>query len=141
MTSATTSKKRFVGTWIESMMTYLWVSSGEPMRPVSCSRSAPKGLAMTGDGKMAQYKDVIEIKSDDRRTLPTGNVLTPTRHLTADLFGSSIDLEEAASPHTCATGGRELFTVGTYTVPVLPLHGARLRPFDLCQRSFGAAER
>lgn len=60
---------RFVGTWIGSMMTNLWVYDGEldPAERVLTLNS--KGPSMAGDGTMAQYQDVIELKSDDHRVL------------------------------------------------------------------------
>ena len=44
-------QRRYVGTWIGSMMTHA------------------EGPHMAAEGKMAQYKDVIEFKSDDHRVL------------------------------------------------------------------------
>jgi hypothetical protein len=68
--------KRFVGTWIGSMMTHLWIYDGE-LDP------AQKVLTLNADGprftdptKMAKYKDVIELKNDDHRLL--------TSHLLGD---------------------------------------------------------
>lgn len=62
-------KQRYVGTWIGSMMTYLWVYEGE-LDPEACTLSlSAEGPAMTGEGKMAKYKDVIEFKSGDHRVL------------------------------------------------------------------------
>ncbi len=63
-------KKRYVGTWIGSMMTYLWVYDGEldaeagKVLTLNC-----EGPSFTAEGKTARYKDVIEFKSDDHRVL------------------------------------------------------------------------
>ena len=61
-------RKRYVGTFIASMMTHLWLYDG--------TRDATRGLvldtegpSMAGDGTMAKYQDVIEIGSPDRRVL------------------------------------------------------------------------
>ena len=68
-------KKRFVGTWIGSMMTHLWVYDGEldaTGKILSLYSEGPD--MMGGGGKMVKYKDVIELKSDDHRLL-SGHVL------------------------------------------------------------------
>jgi hypothetical protein len=51
------------------MMTNLWVYDGEldPAERVLTLNS--KGPSMAGDGTIAQYQDVIELKSDDHRVL------------------------------------------------------------------------
>jgi polyisoprenoid-binding protein YceI len=67
-------KKRFVGTWIGSMMTHLWVYDGELDAAGRVLTLHAEGPSMAGDGKMAKYKDVIEFKSDDHRVL-TSHVL------------------------------------------------------------------
>jgi hypothetical protein len=66
-------KERFVGTWIGSMMTHLWVYDGEldaSGRVLTLSTEGPK-LApdATPTGAKARYRDVIEIKNDSERTL------------------------------------------------------------------------
>ena len=62
-------KKRFVGTFIGSMMTNLWVYDGALDASGKVLTLDTEGPGMTGDGKMAAYKDVIEILSKDERTL------------------------------------------------------------------------
>lgn len=62
-------KKRFVGTFIGSMMTNLWVYNGSLDASEKVLTLDTEGPGMTGDGKIAKYQDVIEIKSDDQRTL------------------------------------------------------------------------
>ena len=62
-------KQRYVGTWIGSMMTYLWrydgaLDAGETMLTLNS-----EGPVMTGEEKLGKYKDVIEFKSDDHRVL------------------------------------------------------------------------
>jgi len=63
------ARQRFVGTWIGSMMTHLWVYEGtlDATRRILTLES--EGPSMSGDGKTARYRDVIEMKSDDYRTL------------------------------------------------------------------------
>ncbi|NJP09083.1 MAG: DUF1579 domain-containing protein [Leptolyngbyaceae cyanobacterium RU_5_1] len=62
-------KQRFVGTWIGSMMTYLWSYDGELDANETVLTLNSDGPAMTGDDKMAKYRDVIEFKSDDHRVM------------------------------------------------------------------------
>ncbi len=62
-------KKRFVGTFIGSMMTNLWVYDGSLDASEKVLTLDTEGPGMTGDGKIAKYQDVIEIKSDNERTL------------------------------------------------------------------------
>lgn len=68
------AKKRFVGTWIGSMMTHLWVYDGELDADQSVLTLNSEGPSMSDDGTMARYRDVIEFKSDDHRVL-TASVL------------------------------------------------------------------
>ncbi|MEB3357354.1 MAG: DUF1579 domain-containing protein [Synechococcales bacterium] len=69
-------KQRYVGTWIGSMMTYLWLYDGEMDTAKQVLTLSSEGPAMNGQGKMAQYRDVITIQSDDCRVL--------TSHLLGD---------------------------------------------------------
>jgi hypothetical protein len=62
-------KPRYVGTWIGSMMTYLWQYDGELDAGETVLTLNSDGPSMTGDEKLAKYKDVIEFKSDDHRVL------------------------------------------------------------------------
>jgi hypothetical protein len=62
-------KQRFVGTWLGTMMTNLWVYSG-------WLDESEKVLTLEADGpgfedptKTETYRDVIEFKTDDYRTL------------------------------------------------------------------------
>lgn len=65
-------KKHFIGTFIASVMTHLWVyERGELDEAERVLTLHAEGPSMSPDekGKMAQYRDVIELKSDDHRTL------------------------------------------------------------------------
>jgi hypothetical protein len=62
-------KRRFVGTWIGSMMTHLWIYDGELDADERVLTLHSEGPSMTGDGTMAHYRDVIEFKSEDHRLL------------------------------------------------------------------------
>jgi len=71
-------KQRYVGTWIGSMMTYLWQYDGELDASETVLTLHNEGPAMSGEDKMAKYKDVIEFKSDDHRIL-TSHMLSDDR--------------------------------------------------------------
>ncbi|RJG10609.1 DUF1579 domain-containing protein [Pseudomonas cavernicola] len=62
-------KKRFVGTWIGSMMPHLWVYDGELDAAARVLTLDTEGPNMAAEGALAKYKDVIELKSDDQRVL------------------------------------------------------------------------
>jgi hypothetical protein len=49
-------KQRYVGTWIGSMMTYLWLYEGELDANETVLTLNSEGLSITGDEKMAKYK-------------------------------------------------------------------------------------
>jgi hypothetical protein len=63
------AKKRFVGTFIGSMMTNLWVYDGGLDAAGKKLTLDAEGPSFAGDGKTALYKDAIEFKSDDERVL------------------------------------------------------------------------
>jgi hypothetical protein len=67
-------KKRYVGTFIGSMMTNLWVYEGELDAASKVLTLDTEGPSFTAEGKIAKYKDAIEIKSDNHRVL-TSNFL------------------------------------------------------------------
>jgi hypothetical protein len=69
-------KQRYVGTWIGSMMTQLWVYDGELDAAGKMLTLNADGPSMAAEGKMTKYRDVIEFKSDDHRVL--------TSHLLGD---------------------------------------------------------
>ena len=63
------ARRRFVGTFIASMMTHLWVYDGELDAGGRVLTLDTEGPSFTAVGKMARYKDVIEIKDDGGRLL------------------------------------------------------------------------
>lgn len=67
-------KQRYIGTWVGSMMTYLWVYDGELNADEKVLTLNSEGPSMTGEGKLAKYKDVTEFKSNDHRVM-TSHVL------------------------------------------------------------------
>lgn len=62
-------KKRYVGTFIGSMMTHLWVYDGALDEAERALTLQAEGPSMAAEGKMATYRDVIEFKSHDHRVL------------------------------------------------------------------------
>lgn len=67
-------KARYVGSWVGSMMTHLWIYDGslDTTRKILTLNS--EGPTFSGEDKLAQYRDVIELKSDDHRVM-TSHVL------------------------------------------------------------------
>jgi hypothetical protein len=62
-------RKRYVGTFLGSMMTHLWVYDGELDPTGKVLTLDTEGPNFAAEGKMAKYKDRIEFKSDDHRVL------------------------------------------------------------------------
>jgi hypothetical protein len=62
-------RKRYVGTWIGSMMTHLWVYDGSLDAAGKVLTLNAEGPSFTDEGKMVQYQDIIELKSNDHRVL------------------------------------------------------------------------
>ncbi|HEU4888345.1 MAG TPA: DUF1579 domain-containing protein [Thermoanaerobaculia bacterium] len=62
-------KKRFVGSFLGSMMTNLWIYEGTLDADGRVLTLDTEGPGMSGDGTLAKYKDSIEFKSDDERVM------------------------------------------------------------------------
>jgi hypothetical protein len=62
-------KKRFVGTFVGSMMTNLWVYDGELDNTEKVLTLNSEGPDFAVAGKTARYKDVIEFNTDDHRVM------------------------------------------------------------------------
>lgn len=69
-------KKRFVGTFIVSVMTYLWPYCGTLDATGQVLTLDSEGPNFSGDGTMSKYQDIIEFIGDDHRTL-SSQVLGP----------------------------------------------------------------
>lgn len=86
------TKKRFVGTFIGSMMTFMWVYDGELEADGKTLSLYCDGPSFTEEGKMAPYKDVITIVSPDHRML-TSHTKGPNgewvRFMTANYYRKS----------------------------------------------------
>jgi hypothetical protein len=62
-------KQRYIGTWVGSMMTHLWLYDGSLDAEKNRLTLNAEGPNCAEEGKLAKYKDVIEIKSSDHRLL------------------------------------------------------------------------
>jgi hypothetical protein len=62
-------RKQYIGTWVGSMMTHLWVYEGLLDATAKVLTLSAEGPSCTGDGKLAKYQDVIEIGDADHRVL------------------------------------------------------------------------
>jgi hypothetical protein len=62
-------RQRFVGTFVGSMMTYLWVYDGGLDAEGKRLTLECEGPSMKGDGSMEPYRDIIEIVDADHRKL------------------------------------------------------------------------
>lgn len=63
------AKGRFVGSFIASMMSMMWLYEGSLDAEGKSLVLDTEGPSMTGDGSMAKYQDVITFLSPDHRTL------------------------------------------------------------------------
>lgn len=62
-------KQRFTGTWVGSMMHYLWIYDGELDSTGKILTLAADGPSMVDPALTMKYKDVHEFVSDDHRIL------------------------------------------------------------------------
>ena len=79
-------KKRFVGTWFGSMMTALWIYEGERDASGNVLTLNTEGPSFAGDGTLAKYRDIVEVKSDDhyiQRSTTQGEAGKWTEFMTA----------------------------------------------------------
>jgi Protein of unknown function (DUF1579) len=61
--------KQFVGTFIASVMTYLWTYRGTLNATGNVLTLDTEGPSFAGDGTMSKYQDIIEFIDDNHRTL------------------------------------------------------------------------
>ena len=61
-------QKRFVGTFVATMMTHMWIYNGSLDAAGKVLTLDTEGPNFT-DGKLTKYQDVIEILNDNERTL------------------------------------------------------------------------
>lgn len=63
------AKGRYVGTWVGSMMTYLWVYEGALDASGKVLTLDTVGPSFEDPSKTTRYQDIITIEDDDNRTL------------------------------------------------------------------------
>ena len=63
------ARKHFVGTFIGSMMTHLWVYEGDLDEGGQQLTLRAQGPDCSGNGRMVQYRDVITFRDDNHREL------------------------------------------------------------------------
>ena len=61
--------KRFVGSWIGTMMNHFWVCEGTLSEDGKTLTLESDGPSMKNDGTLARYRDEIVLDGDDRRLL------------------------------------------------------------------------
>ena len=61
--------KRFVGTFVASMMTHLWLYNGTLDQAGKVLTLDCEGPSFSGGDTLAKYQDVIEFIDDDHRVL------------------------------------------------------------------------
>lgn len=80
-------KGRFVGTFIASVMSNLWVYDGKLDATGKVLTLDCEGPSFAGDGTLAKYQDIIEMKSENHRVM-TSQVQGPdgewTQFMTAN---------------------------------------------------------
>jgi hypothetical protein len=69
MTIGYDPEKGYLGTWIGSMMTHMWIYKGELDSSGKKLTLSAEGPDFVEKGKTAQYRDTIEFVDDDYRTL------------------------------------------------------------------------
>lgn len=62
-------KQRYIGSWVGSMMSCLWLYDGELDTAKNVLTLNSEGPSMTVEGKIGKYRDVIEFESDDWRVM------------------------------------------------------------------------
>lgn len=63
------ARQRFVGTFVGSMMTHLWIYEGTLDEAGEVLTLDAEGPDFSGEAKMRSYQDIIEWVSDDHRVL------------------------------------------------------------------------
>ena len=63
------ASKQFVGSFIASVMTHLWVYHGTLDATSRVLTLDTEGPGFTGEGPLVKYQDIIEFVTDDHRTL------------------------------------------------------------------------
>ncbi|NJM98793.1 MAG: DUF1579 domain-containing protein [Phormidesmis sp. RL_2_1] len=62
-------KQQFVGTWVGSIMTYIWPYEGELNVEQNVLTLNSEGPDMTIEGKTTKYRDIIQLQGSDLRVM------------------------------------------------------------------------
>lgn len=62
-------RERYVGSWVGSMMTHMWVYEGSLDAAGATLTLDTEGPGMAGDGSLARYQDIYEVVSEDHRLM------------------------------------------------------------------------
>jgi hypothetical protein len=65
--------KKFIGTWVDSMMSHLWKYEGTIDRSGKVLTLEADGPSFTQPGKLARYRDVYEFKGKDQVVLSSSS--------------------------------------------------------------------
>jgi hypothetical protein len=68
------AKEVFVGSWVGSMMTHMWVYRGTLDAAQKVLTLDTEGPSEKGDGSTARYRDTITLVSPDERTLTSASL-------------------------------------------------------------------
>ena len=60
-------KKKYVGTWVDSMTSYLWKYEGSVNAAGTTLTLESEGPCPTKPGQLSKFKDVLELKSKDHK--------------------------------------------------------------------------
>lgn len=60
-----TKSKKYVGTWVDSMMNHMWKYSGTVDETGKTLTLSAEGPSFTGEDKLTNYRDAYEFKSKD----------------------------------------------------------------------------
>lgn len=59
------AKKKYVGTWVDSMMNHLWIYEGTVDESGTKLTLEAEGPNFMSDGKLARFRDAYEFKTPD----------------------------------------------------------------------------
>ena len=68
------AKEAFVGSWVGSMMTHMWVYRGTLDADQKVLTLESEGPSFTGDGSTTRYRDTITLLGPDARTLTSSSL-------------------------------------------------------------------